>query len=214
MSKTKVEHVDNAYQAMRISGLTVKANPEEIELALTLLEDMMHEFKSRNICSNYVFEDSINPNTDSRINPAYNNATASCLAVRLCHHFGKEVPNGLQMQANQGLSNWSARSGRVNQVNPSNRMPRGSGNTFRFSNWVRYYRFDDNAPISCETIDLKVDEIDSFVINFGGYLNAGETITSYTLDVSDGIQVLSDSNTTNTVTLECKGLVLDTIQLK
>jgi hypothetical protein len=205
MSKTKGQHVDSAYQRLRISGLTVKALSEEIEIALEVLEDMMSEFKSRNICSSYAFESSPNPNTDSRIDPAYNNATSACLAVRLCSYFGKEVPMTLQSQATQALSNWSATTSRTNQINPTNRQPRGSGQNFRFTNWVRYYRFENNAPISCSTLELKVDEINNFGIDFNGYLNTSETISSYTTEPSAGIELISSSESGGVVTLQVKG---------
>ncbi|HIB77426.1 MAG TPA: hypothetical protein EYO58_07375 [Flavobacteriales bacterium] len=148
MSLTKGEHVIRAYAALRISGLTVNASNEDVITGLAELEDMMNEFRSRNICSSYVFEDDVDPNTDSEIASEFNNATQKCLALRLAPYFGKEASVSLQKQANQGLSNWSARSGKTNMINPSNRQPRGSGNTFRFPNWVRFYRFENDAPIS------------------------------------------------------------------
>ena len=161
MSKLKIEHVIQAYQRIRISGLTFEAQPEETKIGLQVEEDMMSEFRSRNICSSYVFEDIPDPNTDSGVDPAYNNAMSSNIAIRLLEYFGKPIPPVLMKQAIQSLSNWSARSGVTNMINPSRRQPKGSGNTFRFINWLRYYRFEDGAPISCNTKTLKVGETDS-----------------------------------------------------
>tara|TARA_R110002020_G_scaffold467655_1_gene691385 strand:+ start:18941 stop:19651 length:711 start_codon:yes stop_codon:yes gene_type:complete len=206
MSLTKVEHVLRAYSVIRISGLTSSPNPSEIELGLSELEDMMAEFKTRNICSSYFFEDEPDPNTNSEIDPVYNNATQKCLAVRLAPYFGKEALPSIQKQATQALSNWSARSGKTNMIKPSNRQPRGSGNTFRFPTWVRFYRFEDGAPISCDTFNLKIDEINFFSVDFNGYLLDGATILSFTLDVSSGIEVISSSESGGFVNLECKGL--------
>ena len=207
MSKLKGDLVNRAYQWLRISGLTSKATPEEISTALSVMEDMLIEFKSRNICSNYVFEEFPDPSTDSRLEPEFNNAVETNLALRMANFFGKEAPATLSRMATQSLSNWSARTARVNMINPPNRQPRGSGNTFRFSNWVRYYRFENNAPISCETLDLKVDEINSFGIDFRNYLNMGETISSFTLEESNGVEILSSSESLGIVTIECKGLL-------
>ena len=206
MSLTKVEHVLRAYGALRISGLTTTPNPKEIELGLNELEDMMSEFKTRNICSSYFFEDEPEPNTDSEIDPAYNNATQKCLAIRLSPYFGIEPLMTLQRQATQALSNWSARSGKVNMINPPSRQPRGSGNTFRFPVWIRFYRFEDGAPISCSTFELKVDEINFFSVDFNGYLLDGATITSFELDVSNGIEVITSTEADGLISLECKGI--------
>lgn len=208
MSKLKIEHVLQAFQRIRISGLTFDAVPEETSIGLQVEEDMMHEFRSRNICSSYVFEDVPDPNTDSGVNPAYNNAMSSNIAIRLLDYFGKPVPPILMKQATQSLSNWSARSGVTNMINPPRRQPKGSGNTFRFINWVRYYRFQDGAPISCNTMDLKVDETDTFSINFGGYLLDEETIVSFTLEVDPCIEVLTStiSDDSESIELECKGI--------
>ncbi len=206
MSLTKVEHVNRAYSALRISGLTTKPNPSEITQALNELEDMMNEFDSRNICSTYVFEDEPEPNTDSGIPIAYNNATQKCLAVRIAPIFGKVAMDETKRQATQALSNWSARSGKTNMINPPNRQARGSGNTFRFPNWVRFYRLEDSAPISCDTFDLKVDGIDFFVVDFSGYLLEGATITSFITENTQGIELISIVQDVDKFNLACKGL--------
>lgn len=206
MSKTKIEHINRAFRYLRISGLTTQPTPEETRDALETLEDMMNEFSSRNICSSYVFEDSPDPNTDSELEDSYNNAAAACLAVRLAPEFGISLNPSISSLATSGLSNWSARSGKVNQINPSRRQPRGSGNTFRFSNWTRYYRQGNNAPISCSTFDLKVGEIDFFTVDFSQYLLDGATISSYTLEPTNGISVLNDSIDGSSITMECKGV--------
>lgn len=205
MSKTKNEHVLDAFDYLRISGLTTKPSPGEITTGLSRLEDMMSQFKSRNICSSYTFEDSPDPSTDSGIDPAHNEATATCLALRLAPSFGISINQEIRMLANSGLSNWSARSGKVNMIEPPRRQPRGSGNTFRFSNWTRYYRQGNNAPVSCSTFKLKVGEVDFFTVGFAGYLLEGETILSYTIESTNGVSVLSDAQDEDSITLECEG---------
>lgn len=207
MSKLKIEHVNQAYQRIRISGLTVEAFPEETEIALVVQEDMMNEFRSRNICSSYVFEEIPDPNTDSGVDSAYNNAMSANLAIRLLDYFGKRVPETLMRQATQALSNWSARSGKTNMISAPRRQPKGSGNTFRFQNWLRYYRFEDDAPISCNTMELKVGETDSFSVSFAPYLLDSETIVSFTLDASKGVTIVSSAISTDSesIILECKG---------
>lgn len=201
-TKTKGAIVTESFNWLTINGITSQPTPREIELALTTLEDMMHEIAGRNICSDYNFEEFPDPNTDSGINPQFNNAAQTNVGVRIASSYGKMVPDALQRQANQSMSNWAARTARVNPINPPNRQPRGSGNTFRWQNWYRYYRIEDNAPISCSTIDMTVGEINGFVIDFKLYLKDGEVISSYTSEVSNGLTLITSSNTDTTVLLE------------
>lgn len=201
-TKTKGYIVNEAYSLLAINGLTTTPTPEEIVRSLDRLEDMMYELHSRNICSSYVFEEFPDPNTESGINPAFTNAAATNVAVRIMSSYGRPLTEDLMLQSRQSMSNWSARSARVNQINPPSRQPRGSGNTFRWQNWYRFYRFEDNAPISCSTLDLRVGEINGFVVDFGLYLQRGETIASYTTTVTAGLSLLADSSNDTAINLE------------
>lgn len=201
-TRTKGYMVTEAFDLLAINGLTVSPTPREIERSLNRLEDMMYELDSRNICSSYAFEDFPDSSTESGISPAFNNATYSNLAVRIASGYGRPVPDAVMTQAIQSMSNWSARTARVNPINPPSRQPRGSGNTFRWQNWYRYYRIEDNAPIKCSTLDIKVDEVNGFIIDFGMYLKDNEIISSYTTEVGNGLELLADSNTDTTINLE------------
>lgn len=202
MSKTKIDLVNGAYKKLRISGLTSDPDPSEVRDGLEMLESMMAEFKSRNICSSYVAEDNPTATLDSRLENQYTNACEWNLAVRLAPLFGKEPTMTMMNQAVQSLSNWSARSSRVNQINPPNRMPRGNGNTFRFPNWVRFYRVEDNASISCDTIQMVVEQKDVYQSDFSDYVNAGEVVSSYEIKASNGITINSSSLSNNVVTFD------------
>lgn len=206
MSKKKIEHIDKAYKRLRISGITVDPSNSDVVDALETLEDMMYTFTSRNICSSYVFEDVLDPNTDSGIDPSFNEATADNLAIRMASNFGKAIPIELAKLARAGLSNWSARTARFKHISPPNRQPKGSGNTFRFVNWLRYYRLENGSPISCDTLELKVDEIETFTIDFSNYLLDGATIVSAVLEPTKGVEIISESFTDTDVTMECKGI--------
>ena len=201
MSLLNSEQILRAYSSLRISGLTSKPLPEEMELGFNELIDMMAEFNSRNICTNYIFQDEPDINAESGIATAFNNALQKCLAVRLAPFFGKEASQLLYRQASQGASNWAARTAVVNQVTPSRRQAKGSGNTFRFSNWTRFYRAGNAAPISCDTFDLKVDEIDFFAVDFSRYLLDSATIVS-----TIGIEIIADAQDVALINLEVKGI--------
>jgi hypothetical protein len=206
MSKTKIEHIEKAYKRLRISGITVNPSNSDVRDALETLEDMMYTFRSRNICSSYIFEEELDPNTDSGIDPSFNEATADNLAIRMADNFGKNIPQTLAKLARAGLSNWSARTAQFRQIAPPRRQPKGSGNTFRFINWLRFYRFEDGSPISCDTLELKRDEIDTFTVDFSNYLLNNATIVSAVLEPTKGIEILSESFDDTTVTMECKGV--------
>ena len=206
MSLLNSEQILRAYSSLRISGLTSKPLPEEMELGFNELIDMMAEFNSRNICTEYIFQDEPDINAESGIATAFNNALQKCLAVRLAPFFDKAVPQLLINQASQGASNWAARTAKVNQISPSRRQAKGSGNTFRFSNWTRFYRAGNPAPISCSTFDLKVDAIDFFGIDFSRYLLEGATIDSYTIESTNGIEIITDVQDVDVINLEVKGV--------
>lgn len=206
MSLLNSEQILRAYAALRISGLTSEPLPEEMELGFNELIDMMAEFNSRNICTNYIFQDVPDINAESGIDTAYNNALQKCLAVRLAPFFGKEATTSLQRQASQGVSNWAARTAVVNQITPPRRQPKGSGNTFRFSNWTRFYRAGNPAPISCDTFNLKVNEIDFFSVDFSKYLLEGATIDSYTIENTNGIEIVTNTQDDNVINMEVKGV--------
>ena len=205
-TKTKIELVNSAYQALRISGLTVSAIPEELTVGLEMLENQMYEYEESNICTNFNFSaGSIDPNEESGLFAYTNNAAVMNLATRLVNFFGREVPDGIQRMAIGGLATWASRTARVNMINPSGRQPRGSGSTLRFSNWMRFYRYAEDAPIACSTFELKVDQTDFFTVDFTPYLLEGQTIVSYETKVSNGIQLLNIVQNGPIFTMECKG---------
>lgn len=190
----KIDIISEAYAEMRVSGLTVIPSPEDLEWALVKLESMCSEWQgSRNICVGYAFEDLPDPNTDSGISLQFRQAFATNLAVRLLASFGKVADQTLARQAMQSFSVMSSALAITREVNYPNRQPRGSGNTLRYSRWWRFYRSTPRAPASCETMQITRGEIADYSVSFNSYLEEGETISSYTIDASDGLTVISDT---------------------
>lgn len=205
-SAFKVDIISDAYSQLRISGLTVQPTPEDLEIALMRLENMMAEWESRNICTGYNFEDTPDPNSDLNVKRAYWHCLATNLAVRMVPDFNKEVNQVLFSQASASLSNLSGRVAldRLNQVQYPRRMARGSGNTLRYNRWARYYRNTFNTPNQCSTIDMFIGDIDDFVEHFDAYLDSGETIASYTITADPGLGIQSDSNNTPDINYRIK----------
>lgn len=192
-TKTKGEIVNKAFAWLRISGLTKKVQPQEMEAALDVLEGMAYELDSRNICTSFTFEDNPDPNTESGIDNAFWLAAAWCLGFRMAPDYGKALTPAQIAQANASMSNWSARTSTTNPMRRPRRQPTGSGNTFRQPNWSRYYKDAPDAPTSCDTEKITRGAISDYTYSIVDYLENTETVTSYTVEVTHGITLLSNS---------------------
>lgn len=192
-TKTKGQIVSRAFSWLRISGLTSSATPEEIADALEILEGMCYEFDSRSICTNYNYEDYPDANTESGIANQFFLAAAYSLGSRLASDKGKQLTMDQLKIAAASLSNWAARTAKVNQIQAPRRMPRGSGNNFRQPNIGRFSSPSPNAPISCATININRGAIQSFTYSIVDYIGDDKTLSSYTYKVTNGLTVLSES---------------------
>jgi hypothetical protein len=192
-TKTKGDIVNRAYSWLRISGITKKPQPGEIDSALEVLEGMAYELDSRNICTSFVFEDVPDPDTESGIDNAFFLAASFNLGFRMAADFGKVLSREQIVQANASLSNWSARSSKTNAIKHPRRQPRGSGSNFRGPNWIRYYKDAQDAPISCETEQITRGSINDYTFSIADYLQDVETVTSHTVAVTSGLTLLSES---------------------
>lgn len=195
MIATKGELINGAHEQLRISGLTADATPKEKETALIMLEEMMAEYEGRNICLEYLFEEEPDPDSTSNIAIQFNQMAKTNLAVRLIPVFGKSGQSSpalqdLKNQARQSLSNASARTAVTRQTNYPDRQPIGSGNSFRWNRWRRFYRPKDKAPISCATEQMKLNTTDRFIVSWANFLNDGETIDSFLISTTNGLTIL------------------------
>ena len=197
--------INDAYSQMRISGLTVNPTPSDIEVALGRLEGMAAEFESRSMCAGYNFTEEPDPADESGITLAYRHAFSTCLAVRLVD-FGKPVPMELAMQASQAASNLSAQTFQVRQTQYPQRQPVGSGNTLRTRQWQRFYQPAPQAPQDCDTNYMTVTNVNDFSESWEDYLNDGETIDSFTKEVSAGLSVESEALSTPFINYRVKAL--------
>lgn len=191
----KCDLVNGAYSKLRISGITVNPSPEDVQIALSRLEDMMSEWQdARNVCLDYDFDYDLmaDPNAEAGIPRFASEAVKSCLAVRLIPDFNKQVPPQLERQA---AASFSAISGKVHQLRETaypRRQPRGNGNTTGVGLYQRYYFPDDRAPANCKTEHMVAEGVRDFNIEFSSILK-DETISSYTKAVESGLTLLSES---------------------
>ena len=178
----KSEHIEDAYSQLRISGITVIPSPELQAKALNRLENMMAKFYGRNMCLGYNFEQTPDLSTESGVERKHWNMIATNLAVHLIPDFNKQVPPALNALASADYSTSSSivAADNVRQVQPPDRMPRGSGNSYKFNHQNRYNYPDEIAPNMCESNVLSKDDIEDYTESFVAYLDS-ETISSYTI---------------------------------
>lgn len=195
----------SAYSQLRISGITRNPTPDDLELALSRLEDMAAEWDLSSNSGGFFFEDTPDPNSPSGVIRGYRNAYATNLAVRLIPDFNKDVPQVLMGQASQSVSAMrnSIAAQRIREVPYPNRMPIGSGTLSRFSRWAKFYRSEDGPPLANTSASIFYGATMDFTQHYDAYLNDGETIASYALTVDSGLtvtaQALASPNITFTV---------------
>jgi len=201
IENTKGDILYRAFSALRISGVTVDPSPSDLELALAKLENMAAELVGRNICTNYFFEDEPDPGTPHNMERKFWHSFEVMLAVRLMPDFGKGTqPNvALIRQGSAGFSFLSSATARVNPVQYPSRMPKGSGAT-RCQRWRRFFEAQDQAPNSCLTKTMYIDDVRTFVEHFDSILEDGEDISAYTIEANTGLTINSDSLTTPNIT--------------
>lgn len=199
MAILKIDVINDAYSQIRISGLTINPNPEDITVALIRLDGMMAEFDASNLRLNYQFEEDPDPSTDTGVALAHRQMMATNLAMRLLADFGKPIPQPLFLQANQSLSNSNSivSAELVNEVQYPNRQPRGSGNTVKGNRWYRYYA-QDNTPPTDSNIIIRGDTRD-YKEFFSSVLVDGDEIDTYTITADSGLDIVSSSNDTVSV---------------
>lgn len=192
-SNLKVDRINAAYSKLRISGVTVDPTPEDLELALAELENMMSEI---NIDVGYNFEDEPDPNSVLGVDRKYWNMINTNLAVRLIADFNKQVPAALVAQASQSMSAaiGYVSADRMRQVQYPTRMPTGSGNTNRFGRWYRFNHPAYLPPNNAETLLVKPLEVNDYKSDFSSYLAENEMIDTFTITTTDGFTLNSSSN--------------------
>lgn len=136
--KTKIDLVNDCFEALLRTGVTTQATPDEQQKALFKLESMMAELESRNMATGFNFESPPQPDTPSGLQDWMELAISEALAMRIWPNFSPEAVNPqLPVNARQSMSNFCARLAVVNAVQYAGRMPLGSGN----QPWQAYRKF-------------------------------------------------------------------------
>jgi len=191
---TKGDIINRAFSALRISGITADPSPDDLELALTKLENMAAEFAGRNILTNYTFEDEPDPNAPHNMDRKFWHSYDVNLAVRLMPDYGKgQKPDvALIRQASAGISFLSSATALIKAVQYPNRMPIGSGSSIG-QRWGAFFTKQNEAPISYLTKTMYIGDITDFVEHFSSYLLDGEDISVYTIEANTGVTITADA---------------------
>ncbi len=203
----KGDLVNRTFKKLRISGITLSPSAELVSDALEITESMMSELATRQMCLGYNFEDVPDAASEVGIDRGFENMVITNAAVRLASHYGKEIPTTLSFDANQAMNNVQGvlLSDSTRQIDYPARMPIGSGNQRITNQFYRYYGAPQTPPNNCDTKKIAIGEINDYVELYHAYLN-GETINSFTTQISRGLVLETSSNTDDKVIYRIKAV--------
>jgi len=183
--KTKANHINDAYEELRISGITITQGATGNTIGLNRLEAMMAMFfEAANMNVGYNFEENPDLNTPSGVTAAHDTMISQNLALELCLAYGKDPSANLRQQANGAYQGSLAIVARNNtrQVQPSRRMPRGSGNEYRFPVWNRYMRPPILPPSVPGVIQIIEGETEDYTLDVSAWLGDNSIASIALLD--------------------------------
>ncbi len=194
----KIDLVVGAYQLIRISGLTSKAIPEEINIGLQVSDDLAGEL-SATLDTGYIqpleYGES-DPNDYSGLTPEIAGPFKKLLAMELVGYFGKEIPVSLKIIAAKGLRALEQRLVTIMPSQNPGTLPMGSGNDYDFRS-DRFYP----EPISDDGAIYK-NTSDEFQlpIDWTSWLAGLYDISSVEYEADDGV-VLTDEAISGSVSV-------------
>jgi hypothetical protein len=192
---TKAQIINEAYSALRISGLTLNPSANDVQLALLKLENMMHELLGQwNFDIGYNFQQVPSTSDFTGVSPQFTNTLVTNLAVRLVPDFGKMAEPALVAQATQSLkaSIGIVTAYTTREVQPPRRMPAGNGQTFRGLFWNRYMWPVDLAPNVAATKTIIQGETQDYFEEYGPYLKSAG-IATFTIEADVLLTVVTSS---------------------
>lgn len=199
--KTKIQLINAAFSELRISGITSGPSPDDIELGLEVLEDMMRPLCDKYPTLTFNFEENPDPNTLSGIPAWANNAIQLKLGDTIGWRYGKTVD---QKRLSAAMSHLSGKLAPRPTYQNSSRMPAGRGN----SEWQTFSDFMPPYEVADPTSEVIGLHDSRFVsVDLGDYFQPGETLSSavVTCDPQLAISGTATSGNTVTFTVEAQG---------
>jgi len=198
---TKADIINQAFEEIRISGLTVTQGPSGNVIGLNRLEELMAQlYEGNNIDVGYNFEDVPDINTETGVTIAHKGMMVANLAMRVVTAYGKSIPPELAMRSRGTLNSSTSITARnrTNQLQSGRRMPRGSGNTMREPTWVRYSRPVELPPTVPGVNTLLIGETEGYTEDFTAWLG-DNTISSIALVADPRLTINSSSSASGIV---------------
>jgi len=197
--KTKAEIINDTYSMLLMTGVTVNATPADMALALDRLENIMYELQAQGSNTGYNFEQVPDINSLSGLAMWMNQGVSCLLAARVAPDFGVTMTPELDRVISIASSKLSARLAQVNRTQYASRMPIGSGQRRAFPQ-QRFYGLSGVYPQTPDTLQAVMHEIKQYAVDFGeGQLKVGETVSSFTTEVTSGLLLTDSSNTDNLI---------------
>lgn len=191
--KTKIQLVSQAFDELRINGITSKADSEDVVLALNSLEQLMSELT---IDIGWRFEEDPDPNTMSGIQRFAESAIYLALAVRIAPRYGKDA-NLIRGQASAAMNALMSKVNKPRRVSYSTRMPLGLGNRRQYPYGSQFMPAPDQAPNDVNTEVFVIGDSRPVAVDFTDYMQPNEVVSTYTLSATSGLTVTNELLTGN-----------------
>jgi len=192
--KTKIQLVSQAFDELRINGITANADSEDIVLALESQEQLVSELT---FDIGWRFEPEPDPNTVTGIPMWAESAIYLSLAVRIADRYGKQIS---PMKADAAMGRLIGRVKKPRLVNYPANMPAGLGNRRQYRSIDIYMPQVVEAPNDVNTETMSFGDVRPVSIDFTDVLQPSEVIQSYTKEPSEGLTITDDSFTDNVIT--------------
>lgn len=148
MSKTKRELILSAFSELNLADYEFDLTPEELQTALSQLDDMMAEWEIRKIDLSYNLSTPSSLDSYSNIPSSANQAVYTNLAKRIAPGQGKVLSQETKNAASQGFKMLQLRASTPIQMKLGPNVPSGAGNKFRTINGQTFLPYDQNEDIT------------------------------------------------------------------
>ena len=209
---TKGDVANQAFEELRISGLTVDPTPEDMSLAVRRLDAIVNGWKNYNICLGYnesADPIGIDPGQEAGTSDNDFYALVLNLAKSLAPAFGKTPAAETLVQAKIAYEGLFSLTPVQREGTPY--QPMGSGSRSRF--WYggtrlcipNYQQYIENSPTDCEAISLKTGQTKIFELDYSDLVPDGATLSSFESSATGSVSIDSISETDAVFTVELTG---------
>ena len=206
----KIDLVNGMYQLIRISGLTIEADPSSIKAALQVADDYAGELLSTGLDIGWIQPleyGQSDPNDYSGLSNQTAGAFKKLLAIEIVDYFGKVAPQTLHLNAAKGMRSLEQLLVNVLPSQNPGTLPVGSGNEWDYRSDKFYPEpISDDGAIYKNTTDVF-----QLPIDWTAWLAGLFTLVSVEYEIDAGIiltnEVIVDETSVVTVSFSKVGQV-------